>query len=321
MCLAILALAVLSVPLEEPFPVKSTTLRAEGVSYFVEGQQRIQGSAKVSSLRRTKITGRGPGAVLQVDGSLELKAVTGGEVLLEDVFVEVLPGCKSLYLSHVKFGKNSGIRSPEESPNKAVIYMEHCEFDPGTFSIDMTGGTLDFQTVHCRSQAIINGVAPSAKSSNNTKLLIMGCMGKRGGNRPRALSGGLMVTGIKNALIRNNDIGGERTVFQDCVKVMFDGNNARSGTTEFRQSKYGKFGGLTFKKTDVRSEELVLFAPAEGKKQERVMLENCWFGGPEDPETIRSTVVVDALQDPKCGIMATFKKTSTKPKGFGGTRR
>jgi hypothetical protein len=321
--LAVLCAAALPLlPPQEPFPTdKTTTLRAEGVNYFVEGQQRIENHVKISSLRRTKLTGRGKGAVLQVDGTLELKAVTGGEVQVQDLFIEVLPGCKSLYLSGVKFGKNSGVRSLAEAPNKAVIYMEHCQFDPGTFEIDMTAGTLDFQTVHSRNEVVIKGSSPTPKSSNNTKVLIMGCMGNRDGNRPRALSGGLTVTGIKDCLIRNNDLGGERTLFQDCAKIMFDGNNARSQTTEFRQTKYGKFKGLTFKKTDVRSEELILFAPAKGKKQERVMLENCWFGGAEDPETIRSTVVVDSLRDPGCGTLAMFKKTSTKPLGFGGARQ
>ncbi len=319
---ALLFLVALCAPSEEPFPTEKTvTLRAESADYYVEGRQLIPGHVKISSLRRAKLSGRGEGAVLQVDGTLELKAVTGGEVLVENLWIEVLPRCKSLYLSHVKFGKKSGIRSPEGAPNKAVIYMEYCEFDPGTFSIDMTAGTLDFQTVHSRAPVVINGSAPSAKSSNNTKILIMGCMGQRGGNRPRALSGGLLVTGIKDALIRNNDIGGERTLFQDCSKIMFDGNNARSGMTEFRQSEYGDFGGLDFKKTDVCSDELVFFAPAKGKKQERVKLENCWFGGSEDPETIRSTVVRDCLRDPECGVMVTFRKTSAEPLGFGGNRR
>jgi hypothetical protein len=302
--------------LEEPFPLETVTLRTEGGAFYVEGRQTIPTNAKITSLRRITIRGRGEGAVLEVAGKLELKAVTGGEVKVENCWIEVAPECRDLYLSHVTFGSRAGLRTAEEQPADTDIFMEFVKFGSEPLQLTMTAGSVDLQSCDFRKPVTIRGVKPSEKGANGLKLVIMGSTG-----RNAALAGGLLVTGVKEALVRTNDIGGALTLFRDCRSVTFDGNNARSGTTEFHQSAYGRFGRTTIKNVDVRSDKLVLFSPAQGKQAERVILEHCWFGGLEDPEAIRASIVEDCGQNPESGVLCTFKKTSASPLGFGGGGR
>ncbi len=88
-----------------PLPVdKSATWKTDGMAFSVEGRVRIDPKVALASQRALTIRGVGEGATVVVAGSLELKAVTGGTNVFENLTIEVAPECRSLYLADPSCG-------------------------------------------------------------------------------------------------------------------------------------------------------------------------------------------------------------------------
>lgn len=304
---------------QQPFPTdKTTTLREEGTSYFVEGRVKIPSSVDISSLRATHIVGRGEDAVLEVSGSLELKAVTGGEVILENVWIELAPDCKSLYFSRCTF-RSGGIRSGEGVATSAKIFGENNWFEnQARFELSVAAADVAIHGGGSRRPFVLRGVPLSDKSTNKSRLFMLSWNGNENG-RQKGLNGGLEVDGVADVLIRNCVIRGAQTRLASCPKLEFDGNLVLSSKAEFVQSAYGRFGTTRIANTDFKlDDKLRLVSPAQGKKAERLLLDHCWFGGPTEPAEITGPIVVDQTVDPSTGVLATYKKTSPTPNGLAG---
>jgi hypothetical protein len=304
---------------QQPFPTdKTITLREDGVRYYVEGRVKIPSSVAVTSLRATHIEGRGEGAVIEVSGALEFKAVTGGEVSLENVWIELAPDAKNLYLSRCSF-KSGGLRTAEGAPTSAKIFGENNRFENDA-RIELTVAAADI-AIHggsSRRPVVIRGAPLSDKSANKSRLFMLSWNGQENG-RPKNLGGGLIVEGLADVLVRNCDVRGALTRFADCPKLEFDGNLVLTSNAEFEHSTYGRFGSTRIANSDFRLDgKLRLISPAQGKKAERLLLDHCWFGGPVEPAEITGPIVVDQTVDPSTGVLATYKKTAANPNGLAG---
>ena len=301
----------------EPFPVsKTTTLKTDGLVFHVEGRQRIPSNVKIASWRAIEIRGQGGEAVLEVEGVLELKAVTGGRVQVRDVWIEPMPECRSLYLANTTFHGSGGIRPSPEGPCAPQIYMEFLELGPGTsLELDMTAGSVDLQASIARAPVRFTGLRPSPKKPNGTKVEVLTCKSKKKGG----LNGGLLVEGMRDVLVRNCDLAGERTAFVDCEKLDFDGNNSRSRLTEFRHSDYGGLKKTKIHNCDFRSPRVVTWTPVKTEgRAERLLMDHCWIGGWTDPDSILAEVIEDSSRDPTSGVRVDFRKLRERPFGLGG---
>ncbi len=318
-CFTAMVLLTLRALAQEPFPTdKTTTLRAEGASYVVEGRCKIPASVDIVSLRATRIVGRGEEAVLEVSGSLELKAVTGGEVLLENVWIELAADCKSLYFSRCSF-KSGGIRTADGAPTSAKVFGENNWFEnSASFDVAVTAADIAVHGGGSRKPFVVRGLPVSEKAANRSRLFMLSWNGQENG-RQKGLNGGLEVDGVADVLIRNCIVRGAQTRLANCAKLEFDGNLVLSSRAEFVQSAYGRFGSTRISNTDFRlDDKLRLISPAQEKKAERLLLDHCWFGGPVEPAEVTGPIVVDQTIDPSTGVLAIYKKTSPTPNGLAG---
>ncbi len=309
-------------PADKPFPLdKTIEIKELGQTFTVEGRQYVPRNVKITNLRACKIRKKGDEpAVIEVDGPLKLKALTGGRISFEDVWLEIGPECKEVTLSHVEFKGNGGIRPSEKGPGKARIFMEYVYFyGRASMTLSQKQGKVDMQSSHSDAPLTIHGARKSEKSESKLVFQMMGCKGQENG-RPIGILGGMTCDGVKEILARNNDFGGQTTTFKDCSKVMFDGNNARSNTTEFHQSAYGKFGGTTIKNNDFDS-QIVFNTPSKGGKAERVKLDHNWYRGLTQEDDILREMVVDNRRNAEIGVKAVFEKVCPRPLGLGGDRK
>jgi hypothetical protein len=318
LCLVFGAFATTAHAFQIPFPTdKTTTLREDGQRYLVEGRVKVPNSVTISSLRATRIEGRGDEAVLEVSGALEFKAVTGGEVVFENVWIELAPDCKSLYMAGCKFS-NCGIRTAEGKPTSATIFGENNWFEnSASLQIHVAAADIAIHGGSSRRPILIHGDPISDKAANRSKLFMLSWNGQANGKQKGCL-GGITVEGLADVVVRNVDIRGVNCRFADCAKLEFDGNLVSVEKTEFVQSAYGKFASTRIANSDFKSGKVHLIAPAQGKKAERQLLDHCWFGGPVEPAEITGPLVVDNTVDPSTGVLATYKKTSPTPNGLAG---
>jgi len=305
----------------KPFPLKTTTLKQDGQVYTVEGRVRIPRSQTIVSLRHMKLKGVGPDAVLEVAGALEMKAVTGGGVTIENVTIELLPDCKELLLTSATFNGNSSLRSSDEGPNKAKVFLSGVTFS-GKAALDlrMSGGRVDLHSSHSDSPVRITGVHPSEKNRAKLTVRLLGNNGTRN-NRPTGLMGGLFLIGAWDASITSCDMAGAHSVIENNRGLLFAANNMRSKLAEFRQDDPKAFSRTKIQNSDFRGPETIVFAPGDPAKPDklvRIQMDGCYFQARTDPDIIRDLLVRDSGRDPKNGMLVTFKKTSGKPRNLGG---
>lgn len=302
-----------------PFPVSANTvLKSDGGVYSVKGRQVIEDKISIASQRAITLVGEGEGAVLVVRGALELKAVLGGKNTIQNLVIEVAPSCRSLYLSNCTFSDSGGVRSAAEGPSLAKVFLEFVIFNFGTsLSLTQSGGEIAIQGCTSITPVELHGVARSEKQPNLTKVGVLAC---RSAQPKGGLQGGLIIEGVSNLTVRHSTLAGEVTRLVDCATLDFDGNNVCSKTIEFRQSKPGGFAKSELHNCDFQLCRIVIFSPAQPKKTEDVALDNCWFGGREDPGMIHSTLIQDHADDPANGVVVVLTKILALPLERGGTR-
>jgi len=317
--LAAVLLAASATAQGQPLPIEKTvTLKEDNAVWYVDGRQRIKSNVTITILRSCTIQARGEGAVLEVEGGLDLRAATGGNIVLDGVWVEPWPGCKELTLLNCNFRGDGGLRTAAGGPDDVDVILRSSRFEGASrLELDLTGGELSIMSCGFDGPAVLRGAVTEKHKRNSLELVILGC---HGGRAPRKLGflGGLRVEGVKDALLRNVDLAGEESVLSDCGKLVFDGNQVRSTRFEVRQSDPKSFGGTKISNTDFRCGELVLFQPATSGDPQRVKLDQCWFDGHTEEQAIKSAMLVDCERDEACGVLATFARIQEAPLGFGG---
>jgi len=315
--LAPLAFA-LAPPAEQPFPLTNATLKTDGARYYVEGRVRLSRNQTVTSLRRMTLVGRGENAVLEVSGKLEIKAATGGRCTIENLTIELMPDCKDFLLTEADLSGSSAIVTGLEGPANCEVYLQHLSLRGATrIELEMAGGQVDLQNSFVGSPVVIRGVHPSEKNRAKLKVIVLENKTASGG-----LVGGLLLEEAWDALVRNNDLAGERTRISNCRKLDFDGNNLRSARFELLQASVKDFAKTKVQSCDFQSGDTRIYAPGdpeEPEKLERFTIHTSWFGGETDADTIRRERVIDGGREEGNGMLVTFKKTSSRMRGLGGT--
>lgn len=296
-----------------PLPVeKSATLREDSAWYSVEGRRRIDGNVKLKGLRACTIQGEGAEAVIEVAGLLDLRAATGGEVVLQDVWLEPLPGCKGIVLRNVRFRGKGGIRTPEGEPIGAEIYLEDVHvLDQSVLDLALVDGKLEVLSSAFSGPVRVRGLTSDKRKRNGLSLEIKDCAGRPGG-----LAGGLEVRDVKQVAVRHSILAGEQCLLADNGELEFYGNLARARRVEFRRSEAGTFGTTKIGGTDFSCAELLLIQPAGPGEPEKVRLDNCWFDDHVEPAAIKQRMLNDFERDPSNGALAIFARIQEKPLGY-----
>lgn len=290
-----------------PFPTRSATFKKDGLRFEVNGRVVVPRNADVISLRQGTIVGRSS-AVIEVSGYLEIKCVTGGNMVLKDVWIELTPECKEVYLSSIVFEGSGGLRPSAQGPSRARIYMEATTFKPGTsLRHDSTSGKLTFSGVTSRGPFAIHGRAKDEKGSNQTELQILNMNAY----------GGLSVQDVRKTVVTMSMLGGKESSFVNCATLGFATNHAKSEVLRFSQSKPKNFGKTKIKNTDFYTQRVIFAAPAvKPGKAERVRFDGCWFLDADTPQSVRSRIIQDVGQDENIAVLATFKKLQKRPLGL-----
>lgn len=301
-----------------PIPLeKDSTNREDGVTWIVEGRQRIPSHVKLTSLRALTLQGAGAGAVLEVEGELDLRAATGGHCVIEGVWVEPVAGCKGLTLLNVRFRGEGGLRTAPESQVDVEATLSDTNFEGKTqLDLGLFGGKVLMMGCASDEPVVFRGLTGDKQKRNALELQVDSCSG-----RERALRGGLLVEGVKQVLVRNCDLGGEETKLSDCGELEFFGNLVRSRRAEFRRSAPKSFHTTKIGSCDFRTGELLLVQPMTGADPEKVRLTQCWFDDLLAEADIRAKMVSDHERDAKNGALADFVKIQGAPLGLGGAAR
>ena len=301
-----------------PIPLeKDSTNRDDNVTWIVEGRQRLPSHVALKSLRACTIQGAGAGAVLEVEGELDLRAATGGTIVIDGVWVEPVERCKGLTLLNVRFRGDGGLRTPEEIMVDAELTLSDTNFEgKARLDLGLFGGKLLMMGCASDEPVTVRGLTNDKQKRNGLVLQVDSCSG-----RDRALRGGLVIEGVKEVLVRNCDLGGEASRLVDCGKLEFFGNLVRSRRMEFRYSTTKSFKSAKISAVDFRCGELLLTQPPTGSDPEKVRLVQCWFDDHLEEEAIRQHMLRDAASDPDNGALANLVKIQPAPLGLGGQAR
>jgi len=294
----------------ERFPTdKSAELKEEGRTWFVDGHSKLPGTVSVTNHRATVIEGIGSENVIELSGSLSLKASLGGKVVLKNIWIEVEPDAQELYLSQVDF-QGGGVRTTNNGATAPKIFAEFTKFDASaSVSLRMCAGEVDLQQCEFGSVVTFVGIPQSEKAANKSDVGLLDC---------RGLPGGLVCQGIATVQVRGCNLGGAITRITNWVALDFDGNNAHSAVFEFELPAYGKFKSAKIHNCDFRTTQIAFKCPADDGKAEKWTLEHCYFGGLADPKTIASTLIVDHATEAKIGVDVQLKRIAPNPLGLGG---
>jgi len=303
-----------------PLPTdKTVTLRDDHAEYYVEGTQRIASNVKIENLRQMRIVGRGEDPTIEVDGTFDMRAVTGGYVRIEGVKIVLLPRCRRLVLLNTELTNGSQVISSDEDPIEPTIILQDYKLERGTrFELYLDGGKVVLMNGLSRVPIVLHGVDRSAKKGSNLEVVAIGIRG-----RDKGLLGGLEVNGGKQVLVRNVDLAGSLTRFDRIDRLTFDGNNARSRRTEFLHDKPGRLTRATIKNTDFRSKEVAFIAPSKQRgKPEKLFVESSWFHAGDEEDEIRAATIIDCddfePDEDGSGVLVRLRKIKPAPLGFGG---
>lgn len=303
-----------------PIPLeKDSTNREDGVTWIVEGRQRIPSHVKLTSLRACTIQGAGEGAVLEVEGELDLRAATGGHCVIDGVWVEPVTGCKGLTLLNVRFRGDGGLRTVGEAQVVLEATLNDTNFEgKARLDLGLFGGKVLMMGCASDEPIAFRGLTSDKQKRNTLELQVDSCSGRV---PERALRGGLAIEGVKQVLVRNCDLGGAESKLVDCGELEFFGNLVRSRRIEFRRAAPKSFHTTKIGSCDFRCGELQLVQPMAGDDPEKVRLTQCWFDDLVLEPDIRAKMVVDHERDAENGALADFVKVQGAPLGLGGQAR
>jgi len=306
---------------QSPFPAdEDVRLEEVDKAFTVSGRVRVPRTASIEALRAISIRGVGDDATLEISGTLNWRAATGGNIELRDVWLEITPECKEITLANCSFRGKGGIRASKNGPSRAKITLEKVEADVGcAVTIEATAGTLLMDGCFLDGPLVVRGVRRSDTVESNLTFAMYGSSGKEQ-NRVRGLLGGLTIEGVKDGTIRGCDVAGPLALFADNRKLFLDGDNLRAKRVEFRNSASGGFGGIKITKTDFRPEKLVLVSPPQEKSTERLTFDACYFNGLEDLATLRAQMLEDA-ENSQSAALAVLRDVRAQPHGLAGVEK
>lgn len=324
--LVLLCLLVCSFPASLPsaqisFPVdKNQRLEELGDTFTVTGRMRIPRRLSIEAMRAITIRGEGTDATLEISGTVNMRAATGGQIEFSNMWVELTPECKEINLAHCIFRGRGGIRPSPDGPCDTKITFEKVEFErSASMTIEASSGSILMDKCYLDGPLVLRGVPRSETVKSGFTIAVYGSSGKEN-DRVRGLLGGITVEGVKDGTIRTCDMAGPQALFIDNRKLAIDGNNARAKLVEFKNTANGGFGGLSITKTDFSSAKLVLSSPVQESKTERLTFESCYFRGLEDLETIRKEMLDDS-ENSESAAVAVLRDIRAQPHGLAGTEK
>ncbi|HEU4394583.1 MAG TPA: hypothetical protein VFS92_03395, partial [Planctomycetota bacterium] len=192
---------------------KTTILREEGVVYEVDGRQRIPKGVSISCQKDVHIRGKGPSAVIEVEGTLELQGVSKREVILEGVTIEPCEKFQEVNIDSSIFRGGGGIRTPSGRASEGKLFVELCDFvSPARLDVTLSGGSIDLVSSTFHERVSIRAVDPSPETRNKVRLVVRGCQG------PTAYSGfygGLVVENVADVVVQLSRVAGPLTAIRD----------------------------------------------------------------------------------------------------------
>ncbi len=302
----------------EPFPVgKTTILRKEGAVYTVDGRVRIPAGVEVTCLKDVHIRAKGPGAVIEVEGSLIVHGVGAREVIFEGVTVE--PGARfgEIRMDQTIFRGGGGVRTPAERACAGKLFFELMQFQRGTaLDVTMSAGSVDLSSMHAWDPIRVSAVDADGKTGNTVRLNVRGCVAANG---LPGIDGGLVVKGLSEVVVRLSRLGGALTSISDWRQsLIFDGNKVNSATLEFKQPEAGRFARMTMAKCDIYSSRVQTSAPPAERFKDTCTMDRCWFKGVTDPKALFGKVLFDGADDPKNGTRIVLPKVNDRPLELAG---
>lgn len=314
----------------EPFPfAKTTILRDEHASYYVEGRVRIPKGVEVTVLRGIRITGRGKDATIEVEGSLKIHGVHEREVILDGVTIQPCQVFDEIKIDMTAFTKGSGLRTAKDVPCTGYFMLELLDLDK-TSAVDLAlkAGSVEMATVCSESPVRIRAVDTPGEKGNTVRVEVRGCEQESLLKCPihqgvRGLVGGLDVEGANEVVVRLSRLGGDRVRIADWRRsLIFDGNKVDAKTLAFEQPVAGRYRVAQFLKCDVSSTSVRFAAPVEEPGEtEEFPVERWWFARTKSDRAEIEKLVDDAADAPgRNGARAKIGKLNERPLELAGTQ-
>lgn len=306
---------------EIPFPVrKSTTASRDGATYFVEGHQRIGKGVTINCKQGIRIVGRGKDPTLEIEGSLIIEGQPRQEVLIENL--RLAPAERFFEIRIEWTRMQSGSIATLEGGADGKLSLE-CTTVAAPVDLAFRDGRIRILTSEFRAPVTLKGVPPEGKSGSHVKIDVNHCCGKdreQGVELRAGFHRGLKVEAVPDVLVRGSWLANAKYEFEDCARLTFDGNTLVGSHAAFRQTSAGGFRRTKITKCDFHDGRITFHAPP-GPRQDKVILDKCWFAGKTDPDDILGSMVQDGTGDPACGVKVVLRKTNERPLEIGGSPR
>ncbi len=289
----------------KPLPVRRSVILSSGGKYFVEGRKELRWGQELSVQNRTKIVGRGHGAMLVVSGALQVRGVEDREVVIEDLTIVVAERCERVHFEAVKLNRCT-IRTVKDKTCMGNVFLEECDLFETSIDLRLYKGEF----------TILNSKAVGA-----IKLIAVPKPGKRAVVKAlfntSNIDRELRVEGLNALVVRGCSLT-NKVSFLDCAKLTFDGNVVKSAAVVFEQSKAGRFKNTKLQKSDFHGTSLIFKAPRDGKKKDRIPIDKCWFGGLTKKSKILAKYIEDGHTQTTSGVYVVFRKINKRELKLGG---
>lgn len=285
-----------------PFPVDRTViLKEEKAVYIVEGRVTIPRGVEVTCQKDVTIRAPGGGTgTIVVEGSLVIRGVARGEVVMEGVTVEPAGTFTDIHLDTCRM-TGGGVVTGRERPATGMLTVENCTLQGGArIEVEMTGGKAKVFSVLAGSPTLIRGVDRE------------GTVNRLFSNVWTSEFAGFTAENVSDLTLRSNLLKGERVLLRDNPVLVLDGNRVEAPELRIEQSAAGRFSRTTVTKCDLLSTALVFRAPADPKRNDTLVLDKCWFEGRTDPKEIAERIR-DAADDPENNVRVAVVKPMKRP--------
>jgi len=290
-----------------PLPLNKSNILRSGGSYFVEGRQEIPWAQELSVQKKTRIVGRGAGATLVVGGALQVRGVRGQEVIFENFVIEVSERCQRVHLDNVTL-RGCSIRTAKGKTCEARVHIETCDFEATPIDLLLSKGKVTI--LNSRIVSLVRLVAVPAKGK--TKSAVHALFNTSNLDRE------VEVTGVNDFVLRACALSGQKIELKNCEKLTFDANVCKAPSVVFEQSRPGRFKKTKIQKSDFINCKLVLKAPRDGKKKDKISCDKCFFGGRTKKADILKHDIFDGNTNEASGAYIWFKKINKRALDLGG---
>ena len=295
---------------EEPLPLDRSS-KLKGEDYFVEGRRTLPRGFKLVCLKDVLIRGRGKGATLVIEGSLETQGIRDHEVVFKDVTVELAPAYQTARFQFTVFEGTARLATGKDKPASGKLELLDTHFEGAArFDVAFSHGAIELMRTSSVQRVRIRGTDPK-------KQLKFHCFSSyREYENVSGLHGGFEIEGVYDARVRWTRVGGDLAKFHNCGAVVLEACLLDADTVQLSSDRAGRLAKTKFLKCDVYSDTLVFRAPREKGKSDRITLANCYFRGASDAKS----VLRSRVEAPK-HVKVTVKSLLKSPKKLSGTHR